>query len=204
MTLVETAAFSVLYAVVIEVFIHRDIPLRRLPEIFVKGIVVMGGVLVILSAANGLQYYIIDAQIPGQLASWLHGAISSKYVFLALLNVALLVVGCFMDIYSAITVVVPLIIPIAIAYGIHPVHLGIIFLANMELGYLTPPVGLEPLSRLLPLQSTPHPDRTLYRALPPRAPCHRSRHHLRAGIDDFCPQHHPFQVRELGIESARD
>ncbi len=143
MTLVETAAFSVVYAFVVEVIVHRDIPWRRVPEVFVKCALVMGGVLIIISMANALQYYVIDAQIPGRLAGWLHGAVASRYVFLLLLNLTLLVVGCFMDIYSAITVVAPLIIPIAQSYGIHPVHLGIIFLANLELGYLTPPVGLN-------------------------------------------------------------
>ena len=159
MTLLETAAFSVVYAFIVEVVVHRDIPLRKIPEIFIKSAVVMGGVLVIIAMAYGLQYYIIDAQIPDALAAWLHRVVTSKYVFLALLNIALLVVGCFMDIYSAIAVVVPLIVPIAAAYGIHPVHLGIIFLANLELGYLTPPVGLnlylasyrfnQPLSRIV-------------------------------------------------------
>jgi C4-dicarboxylate transporter DctM subunit len=143
MTLVETAAFSVVYAFAIEVMVHRDIKWRRIPEVFIKSAVVMGGVLVIISAAYGLQYYIIDAQIPGKLAQWLHEAVRSKYVFLLLLNLALLVVGSFMDIFSAITVVVPLILPLARAYGVDPVHLGIIFLANLELGYLTPPVGLN-------------------------------------------------------------
>jgi TRAP-type C4-dicarboxylate transport system permease large subunit len=90
-----------------------------------------------------LSYYVIDAQIPQKLSAWVAAAVSSKYVFLLLLNVALLVVGSLMDIYSAILVVVPLIIPLGNLFGIHPVHLGIIFLANLELGYLTPPVGLN-------------------------------------------------------------
>jgi C4-dicarboxylate transporter DctM subunit len=143
MTLVETAAFAVVYSLVVEVLIYRDIPLSRLPEVFLKSTLVMGGVLIILAVANGLSYYLVDAEIPGQLAGWLQAYVRSRYMFLLLLNVALLVVGAFMDIYSAITVVVPLIIPMAAAYGIHPVHLGIIFLANLELGYLTPPVGLN-------------------------------------------------------------
>jgi C4-dicarboxylate transporter DctM subunit len=143
MTLVETAAFSVIYALAVEVLVHRDISPKRLPEVFIKSTVVMGGVLVILAVANGLSYYIVDAEIPMQLAAWLHSYVGSQYVFLLLLNLALLVVGCFMDIFSAITVVVPLIIPIAAAYNINSVHLGITFLANLELGYLTPPVGLN-------------------------------------------------------------
>jgi TRAP-type C4-dicarboxylate transport system permease large subunit len=85
----------------------------------------------------------VDAEIPRQLTAWVQGAMHSKYVFLLLLNVALLITGCFMDIFSAIMVIVPLIIPLGDLFGIHPVHLGIIFLANMELGYLTPPVGMN-------------------------------------------------------------
>jgi tripartite ATP-independent transporter DctM subunit len=143
MTLVETAAFSALYAFVVEVVVHRDIKPRDVPGVFLKSAVIMGGVLVILSVAKGLSYYIVDAEFPSRLVDWLHAAVSSKFVFLILLNLALLVVGCFMDIFSAITVVVPLIIPLGAAYGVHPVHLGIIFLANLELGYLTPPVGIN-------------------------------------------------------------
>ena len=116
---------------------------RDLPRIFLRAVPIIGGVLIILALANGLSYYIIDAQIPQKLSAWVAATISSKYVFLLILNLALLVVGCFMDIYSAILVVVPLIIPLGNLFGIHPVHLGIIFLANLELGYLTPPVGLN-------------------------------------------------------------
>jgi tripartite ATP-independent transporter DctM subunit len=103
----------------------------------------IGGVLIILAIARGLSYFIIDAQIPMQLAEWTSTHVQSKYVFLLVLNIALLITGCFMDIFSAIMVVVPLILPIGQAFGIHPVHLGIIFLANLELGYMTPPVGIN-------------------------------------------------------------
>lgn len=143
MTIVETAAFAVVYALALEVVVHRDIPWKRLPEVFFKSGLIVGGVLVILSAAKGLSYYIVDAEIPMRLTEWLLARVGSKYLFLALLNVALLVVGCFLDIFSAITVVVPLILPLATAYGVNPIHLGIIFLANLELGYLTPPVGMN-------------------------------------------------------------
>ncbi len=143
MTIVETAAFAVIYALVLEVVVHRDIPWKKLPEVFFKSGLIVGGVLAILSVAKGLSYYIVDAEIPMRLTEWMVARVGSKYVFLALLNVALLVVGCFLDIYSAITVVVPLILPLGIAYGVNPVHLGIIFLANLELGYLTPPVGMN-------------------------------------------------------------
>ena len=142
-TLVESAAIALVYSFVIEVFIHRDIEFKKVPEIFIKAVVIIGGILIILSVAKGLSYFIVDAQIPMQLSEWVQANISSKYVFLLLLNLALLATGCLMDIFSATMVVVPLIIPLASIFGIHPVHLGIIFLANMELGYMTPPVGLN-------------------------------------------------------------
>jgi C4-dicarboxylate transporter DctM subunit len=142
-SLQESAAAALLYVWVVETFIKRDLKIRDLPRVFLNAVPIIGGVLIILALANGLSYYIIDAQIPQQLTEWVAAKISSPYVFLLLLNLALLVVGCFMDIYSAILVVVPLIIPLGNLFHIHPVHLGIIFLANLELGYLTPPVGLN-------------------------------------------------------------
>jgi tripartite ATP-independent transporter DctM subunit len=142
-SLQESAAAALLYIWVVETFVKRDLKVRELPRILLQAVPIIGGVLIILALANGLSYYVIDAQIPQKLSEWVTAAISSKYVFLLLLNLALLVVGCFMDIYSAILVVVPLIIPLGQIFGIHPVHLGIIFLANLELGYLTPPVGLN-------------------------------------------------------------
>ncbi len=142
-TLVETGAVAVIYALVVELLIHRDIKPRDLPGVFMKCIPIIGGVLVILAMAKGLSYHIVDAEVPTQLTAWTRANIHSKYLFLFLLNIALLITGCLMDIFSAITVVVPLIIPLGELFGIHPVHLGIIFLANLELGYLTPPVGLN-------------------------------------------------------------
>jgi tripartite ATP-independent transporter DctM subunit len=157
-SLQESAAAALLYVWVVETFIKKDMRIRDLPRVFLRAVPIVGGVLVILALANGLSYYVIDAQIPQRLSAWVAATVSSKYVFLLLLNVALLIVGCLMDIYSAILVVVPLIIPLGNLFGIHPVHLGIIFLANLELGYLTPPVGLnlylacyrfnEPISRV--------------------------------------------------------
>ncbi len=157
-TLVETAALAVVYVLIVGVVIKRDIKIADLPRVFAKCVPIIGGILIILAAAKGLSYYIVDAEIPTILTEWLQRYIHSKYVFLILLNVALLITGCFMDIFSAITVVAPLVIPLGVAYGVHPVHLGIIFLANLELGYLTPPVGLnlflasyrfdEPLSKM--------------------------------------------------------
>jgi len=142
-TLVESAAMAVIYVLIVEVAIHRDIAPRDLGKVMLKAVPLTGGVLIILAVANGLSYYIIDAQIPVQFAAWCAAHITSKYVFLLLLNIALLITGCFMDIFSATLVVVPLIIPLGAAFGIDPIHLGIIFIANLELGYLTPPVGLN-------------------------------------------------------------
>lgn len=142
-TLVETGAIAVMYAFIVEVFINKDIRLRDLPAVLLKCVPIIGGVLVILALAKGLSYFIIDAEIPMRLTAWVQANIHSKYVFLILLNIALLITGCLMDIFSAIMVVVPLIIPLGTLFGIHPVHLGIIFLANLQLGYLTPPVGLN-------------------------------------------------------------
>lgn len=142
-SLQESAAVALVYAFLLETVIHRELNIKDLPRVMTACVTVFGGVLIILAVVNGLSYYIIDTQLPQRLSQWLGAAISSRYVFLLLLNLALLVVGCFMDIYSAILVVVPLIVPLAGVFNIHPVHLGIIFLANLELGYLTPPVGLN-------------------------------------------------------------
>jgi C4-dicarboxylate transporter DctM subunit len=142
-TLVETGAVAVIYALIIEMGVHRDLRIRDLPDAMLKCIPIVGGVLIILAAAKGLSYYLVDAEVPMRLSAWVQANISSKYVFLILLNLALLITGCLMDIFSAILVVVPLIIPMGEAFGIHPVHLGVIFLANLGVGYLTPPVGLN-------------------------------------------------------------
>ncbi len=142
-TLVESAGIAVIYSLIVEVFIKRDLKIKDLSNVVLKSIPIIGGVLMILACAKGLSYFIVDAEIPMKLTEWVQLNISSKFVFLLFLNLALLVTGMFMDIFSAIMVVVPLIIPLGNLFGIHPVHLGIIFLANMELGYLTPPIGLN-------------------------------------------------------------
>ena len=110
---------------------------------FVKAIPIIGGVLSILALSKALSYYIVDTQAPANLARWMQDAVSSKLVFLLLLNLSLLAVGCLMDIFSAILIVLPLVVPLGQAYGIDPVHLGIIFIVNLEVGFLTPPVGLN-------------------------------------------------------------
>jgi tripartite ATP-independent transporter DctM subunit len=143
-TLVEASALSVLYAFIVQCFVQRDLSVRRdLPRVLHHCVVLVGGVIVILGAAMGFSSYLVDAQVPAQLVSWTREHIHSPWTFLLALNLFLLVVGCLLDIFSAIVVVVPLIVPIGMAFGIHPVHLGIIFIANLELGYLTPPVGLN-------------------------------------------------------------
>ncbi len=142
-TLVETAAFTTVYVFIVEVFIYKDLSVKQLPKIIIDCATLIGGVLIILGVAMGLTSYLVDAQIPMRLLNLVQSMISSKYAFLILLNVFLLAVGCLMDIFSAIIVVVPLIAPLGIHFGIDPVHLGIIFIANLELGFLTPPVGMN-------------------------------------------------------------
>ena len=136
-------AAAVFYIIIVEVFIHRDIKIKEISTVILKAVPIIGGVMSILAVAKALSYFIVFTQAPANIAAWLHDAISSKVVFLFLLNVFLLIVGCIMDIFSAILVVLPLIIPLGQAYGIDPVHLGIIFVVNLEVGYLTPPVGLN-------------------------------------------------------------
>ena len=141
--LVETAAIAVVYLLFVQMVIHRDLSVRDLPRLFARAAPIIGGILVILGVAKALSFAIVDAQVPQALVQWFSDHVRSPYVFLILLNLALLIAGCLMDIFSAIVVLVPLLTPIAESYGIDPVHLGIIFLANLELGYLTPPVGLN-------------------------------------------------------------
>ncbi len=142
-TMVEAAALTALYAFVIEAFVYRDLKLREVPRVTSECGLLVGGVLLILGVALGFTNYLIDAQIPMRLLDWVTASIHSPWVFLLLLNLFLLVVGCLMDIFSAIVVVVPLIVPLGEAFHIDPIHLGIVFLANLELGYLTPPVGMN-------------------------------------------------------------
>ncbi len=143
-TTVEAAALTVLYALVIKCLVYRDVSIRReLPKVLTESTVLVGGVLIILGSAMGLTSYLIDAQIPARGAAWVTAGIQSRWAFLLILNLFLLIVGCLMDIFSAIFVVVPLILPVAAAFEISPLHLGAIFLINLELGYLTPPVGMN-------------------------------------------------------------
>lgn len=142
-TLVETAAMTAVYVYIIEVVIHKDLDWPNLKTIILDCATLIGGVLIILGVAMGLTSYLVDAQIPLQLLEWVKSTIESKFVFLIILNIFLLAVGCMMDIFSAIIIVVPLITPLGAYFGIDPVHLAIIFIANLELGFLTPPVGMN-------------------------------------------------------------
>lgn len=143
-TLVETAAFTALYAAIIQGVVHRDFTLGRgLRQAFSECVVLVGGVLIILGVAVGFTAYLYDADIPFRLVDWADENVGSRLMFLFGLNIFLLLVGCVMDIFSATFVVVPLIVPVAEQFGVHPLHLGIIFIANLELGFLTPPVGLN-------------------------------------------------------------
>ena len=141
-TLVEAAALTVVYALVVETLLFRELRTGRdLLRIAVESATMVGGFMIILSVALGLTNYLIIAQVPMQALSWVKAFIESPVLFLLALNALLIVVGALMDIYSAIIIIVPLIAPMAAAYGINPVHLGVIFLANMQLGYLMPPMG---------------------------------------------------------------
>jgi tripartite ATP-independent transporter DctM subunit len=143
-TLVEAGAITVVYIFFVECLVYKGFSARRdYARVATECVTVVGGVLLIIGVAVGFTNYLVDAQLPGLLIAWAQAHIHSKYAFLLLLNVALLIKGSFMDVFSAIIVVVPLITPIATAFGIEPVQLGIIFLANLELGYLTPPVGMN-------------------------------------------------------------
>ncbi|TMH63875.1 MAG: TRAP transporter large permease subunit [Betaproteobacteria bacterium] len=143
-TPVEAAALTAVYAFIVEVLVYRDLGLRSdVPRVMAECGLLVGGVLLILGVALGFTNYLVDARIPERAVDWVTGAIHSRWMFLLALNLFLLVAGCLLDIFSATVVLVPLMVPLGIAFGVDPIHLGIIFLTNMELGYLTPPVGMN-------------------------------------------------------------
>ena len=139
----EAAAVTALYVLIIDLLVIREVTFKQLPGIMRESMVLVGGILVILGMSLASTNYMIDAGVPQELLGWINGFVDSQFGFLVLLLVFLLILGAILDIFSAIVLVVPLILPIAIQYDVHPVHLGIIFLAAMQLGYLTPPVGLN-------------------------------------------------------------
>jgi tripartite ATP-independent transporter DctM subunit len=143
-SLLETSAFACAYTIVIACFIHRDLhPLNQLPGTLVKAAALVGAIFMLLSCAMGLTGYLVDAQIPDRLLEIVRERIHSPFLFLLTLNAVLLVLGSVLEIFSAIIVLAPLVIPIGVAFGVHPVHLGVIFLANLQVGFLFPPVGLN-------------------------------------------------------------
>jgi tripartite ATP-independent transporter DctM subunit len=142
-TLVESAALTALYAFVIEVFIYRDLKLKYVPKVITECGILVGGVLLILGVSLGFTNDMVDAQIPAKLADWVKATVHQPWVFLLIVNCMLIMVGGLLEIFAAIVVVVPLLLPMAAAFRIDPVHMGIIFLANMEMGFLTPPLGLN-------------------------------------------------------------
>jgi C4-dicarboxylate transporter DctM subunit len=143
-TPVEAAALTAVYAFAVQVFVHGDLQLRRdVPRVMGECGLLVGGILLILGVALGLANYLVDARLPERGVDWGLQAFESRWTFLLALNLFLLAAGCLLDIFSATVVLVPLLVPLGVAFGVDPIHLGIIFLANMELGYLTPPVGMN-------------------------------------------------------------
>lgn len=139
----EAAAITALYVTIVEVFVYREVGLRRLPAVMRESMVMVGGILLILAVAMSFTGYLVYAGVPEGLFAFMQEHVSSKLMFLILLNIVLLILGAVLDIFAALVIMVPLILPVAIGYGIDPVHLGIIFVANMQIGYFTPPVGMN-------------------------------------------------------------
>jgi tripartite ATP-independent transporter DctM subunit len=139
----EAAAVTAFYVLVVEVFIHREVSIRALPGVIRDAMTMVGGILLILGVSLAFTNYLIDAEIPQLLFDWISTYVSDKITFLILLNIVLLILGALLDIFSALVIMIPLIVPVALRFGIDPVHLGIIFLANMQIGYFTPPIGMN-------------------------------------------------------------
>lgn len=144
LTATEAASLSAFYVLVVNVFFTKDLSLTRdMPRVIVDSLTLVGAILLILCCALGLTNYLVDEEIPMKILEAMRSLITNKYLFLFILNIFLLIVGCLMDIFSAIIVVVPLILPIAEQFGVNPLHLAIVFLTNLEIGYITPPVGIN-------------------------------------------------------------
>lgn len=139
----EAAAVTALYVLVVVVGINREVSMRKLPLIMRESMITVGGILIVLGASLASTNYLIDAGIPDAILTAIRTHIDSKWTFLILLNGFLLLLGMMLDIFSALVLIVPILLPIALGYDIHPVHLGIVFLANMQLGYFTPPIGMN-------------------------------------------------------------
>lgn len=139
----EAAVVTVVYVLVVALLINRDVKLSQMPTIIVKTVVMVGSIIIILGAALAFNSLLIDQQVPSKILLWIQGQVQSKFLFLLILNIFLLLVGCVLDVYSALVIVAPLIVPIAQGYDINLLHLGIIFLTNLQIGYSTPPIGMN-------------------------------------------------------------
>jgi tripartite ATP-independent transporter DctM subunit len=139
----EAAAVTAAYVVLAEVVLYKEVAWRQLSKVAVESMVMVGGILMILGIALAFTNFLVDAEVPQQLLVFINRYIEDPLSFLILLNILLLILGAMLDIFSALVIMVPLLLPVAVGYGIHPVHLGIIFLANMQIGYFTPPVGMN-------------------------------------------------------------
>ena len=140
----EAAAVTAAYVILAEVLLYKEVAWRQLSKVAVESMVMVGGILLILGIALlAFTNFLVDAEVPQQLLVFINQYIEDPLSFLILLNILLLALGAMLDIFSALVIMVPLLLPVAVGYGIHPVHLGIIFLANMQIGYFTPPVGMN-------------------------------------------------------------
>ncbi len=143
LALSEAAAITVFYVLVVALLINRDVKLGQMPAVILKTVMMVGGILIILGSALAFNSFLVDQEVPGRILVWIQTHVESKFVFLIILNFFLLMVGCVLDIYSALVIVAPLIVPIAEGYGINLLHLGVIFLTNLQIGYSTPPIGMN-------------------------------------------------------------
>ena len=142
-TVTEAAATAAIYALVVDLLVHRELKLKKAPGVFIETAWMMGTIFMLLVLAIAFNKFLTEEEIPQMAATWLQSSVSSKFGFLVLANIFLLLLGCLMDIMSAIMIVAPLLAPIAISYGIDPIHFGLIFIVNLSIGYITPPIGLN-------------------------------------------------------------
>jgi tripartite ATP-independent transporter DctM subunit len=164
LSVAELAACTALYVLLLESLIHRSLDGRALLRIVHEAAILVGSLFVILGLGMGLTNLLIDTQLPMRLLDWVAAEVESPLEFLLWMNLALLAVGCMLDIFSAIVIVTPLLLPLAAHFGVHPLHLGIVILANLEIGYLTPPVGIN---LFLASQRFKQPVLTVFRATLP-------------------------------------
>src|SRR6056300_747239 len=139
----EAAAVTALYVLLVDVVVLKEVSLRRLPSIIRESMVLVGGIMMILGVSRASTNFMIDTGVPQQLLQWISGFVTGEIAFMIMLLLFLLMLGAILDIFSAIVLVVPLILPVAMQFGVHPVHLGIVFLATMQIGYITPPIGIN-------------------------------------------------------------